>query len=204
MAWQAQCGCVRLAARLHLHHAPWQAACSACTHMHDRRGAHALCAHVQVMQEGEEGTHAGVQPGLQQKPPPQAAHQQQQPRDPSQPVVVPQSGAAGAAEAQAPGAVATGSDPSIQLVATAAAAASALSSPPPGSGDLEWDAYDLLDAAVAAPDFLNFRPSVTAAAVLYTTRECAHAQPSPCTLACLPCPALPCPAAEHLAPDMQP
>ena len=43
-----------------------------------------------------------------------------------------------------------------------------------GSGDLELDAYMLLDAAVAAPDFLNFRPSVTAAAVLYTARECSY------------------------------
>ena len=50
-------------------------------------------------------------------------------------------------------------------------AATVLGVPPPGSGDLEWDAYNLLDAAVAAPDFLSFRPSVTAAAVLYTARE---------------------------------
>jgi hypothetical protein len=54
-------------------------------------------------------------------------------------------------------------------VATAAAAV--LASLPPGSGDLEWDAYSMLDTAVAVPDFLNFRPSVTAAAVLYAARE---------------------------------
>mmetsp|Transcript_1709 Transcript_1709/g.3843 ORF Transcript_1709/g.3843 Transcript_1709/m.3843 type:complete len:233 (-) Transcript_1709:1088-1786(-) len=52
----------------------------------------------------------------------------------------------------------------------ASAAAAVLGDQSPGSGDLEWDAYALLDAAVAAPDFLNFRPSVTAAAVLYAAR----------------------------------
>lgn len=55
--------------------------------------------------------------------------------------------------------------------ASAAATPSKLGGPPAGSGDLELDAYMLLDAAVAAPNFLNFRPSVTAAAVLYTARE---------------------------------